>query len=495
VGVLAPSSFTYLVFRQTALTSEVIRCYRKVEKMTERTAPMNISIMLKLLHTLEQLRKHEAWDREQLAAHQADALRQLRQYAYEKSPFYQKFHKGLFDRPLHELPVLTKAMMMENFDQLVTDRTLHLEEVQAYAKQAEAGKRYRNRYWVNATSGSSGHPGFFLFNDSEWVSVLASFARAQEWSGVKINLTHRQKMATVASISPWHMSSQVAATVKSWWRPSLRLAASQPLSKTVAELNEWQPEVLVSYASMLGILAEEQLARRLHINPKFIYAASELLTLQTIKRVKESWGIEPFNQYVATETASIAAEHQSCRRMHFFEDLVITEVVDEQYRPVPPGEYGSKILVTTLFSRTQPLIRYEINDSVRVSNAPHNCGLPFAVLESIQGRVEESLTLPTITGGQILIRPLVINRIMDILPISGWQVVQQADHGLVVLLTGTRNGLADETLRNQISSSLLQEGAEVPYIQVQHVAEIPKGASGKAPLIKAYHPVSSAPGG
>jgi putative adenylate-forming enzyme len=450
---------------------------------------MNIQIMLKLLHTLEELRKHESWTRQQLEAHQAKALQDLRQYAYEHSPFYQKFHKGLTESPLHELPVLTKAMMMENFDELVTDRSLHLEDVRAFAKQGEAGQRFRDRYWVNATSGSSGHPGFFLFDETEWTSVLASFARAQEWSGVRINLTRRQKMATVASISPWHMSSQVAATVKSWWRPSLRIPASQPLSKTVEELNAWQPEVLIAYASMSGILAEEQLAHRLHIQPKVVYAASEILTPQTRTRVKEAWGIEPFNQYVATETASIAVEHQNCRRIHFFEDLVITEIVDEQYRPVPPGEYGAKILVTTLFSRTQPLIRYELNDSVRLSTEPHDCGLPFAVLESIQGRVEDSLTLPAIaSGSEVLIRPLVINRIMDIVPVSGWQVIEQEDNGLVVLLTGARDGLTDESLVDQITKSLAQEGARVPYIGIQHVSEIPKTASGKAPLIKAYRP-------
>jgi putative adenylate-forming enzyme len=440
------------------------------------------------MHTLEELRKHERWSRQQLEAHQARALHDLRQYAYERSPFYQKFHEGLTGHPLHELPVLTKALMMEKFDELVTDRSLHLEDVRTFATQGVAGQPYKNRYWVNATSGSSGHPGFFLFDAAEWTDVLASFARSQEWSGVRINLTRRQKMATVASISPWHMSSQVAATVKSWWRPSLRIPASQPLPKTVEELNEWQPEVLIAYASMSGILAEEQLAQRLQIQPKVVYAASEILTPQTRTRVKQAWGIEPFNQYVATETASIAAEHQSCRRMHFFEDLVISEVVDEQYRPVPAGEYGAKLLVTTLFSRTQPLIRYELNDSVRVSTEPHDCGLPFAVLESIQGRVEDSLTLPAVCGDEVLIRPLVINRIMDIVPVTGWQMIQQADGGLVLLLVGARNGLTDEGLVNQIGTSLAQEGAWVPYIRIQHVSEIPKTASGKAPLIKAYRP-------
>ncbi|HLO28055.1 MAG TPA: hypothetical protein VK249_02900 [Anaerolineales bacterium] len=449
---------------------------------------MNIRIMLRLLHTLEELRKHESWTRQQLESYQAKALNDLRQYAYERSPFYQKFHKGLTGQPLHELPVLTKAMMMEHFDELVTDQTLHLEDVRAFATQGEAGQPYRNRYWVNATSGSSGHPGFFLFDETEWNYVLASFARSQEWSGVRIKLTRRQKMATVASISPWHMSSQVSATVKSWWRPSLRVPASQPLSKTVAELNQWQPEILVAYASMTRILAEEQIAQRLQIKPKVVYPASELLTLQTRNRVKEAWGDEPFNQYVATETASIAAEHQTCRHMHFFEDLVITENVDDHYQPVHPGEYGAKILVTTLFSRTQPLIRYELNDSIRLSAVPPTCGLPFTVLEAIQGRVEDTLTLPSRSGGEVTIRPLVLNRIMDIVPVSGWQAVQQADNGLVVLLAGARDGLVDETLVDQISKSLAQEGALIPYIRIQHVSEIPKTASGKAPLIKAYRP-------
>jgi phenylacetate-CoA ligase len=447
---------------------------------------MSIQIMLKLLHTLEQLRKHEHWTRQQLEAYQSKALRDLRKYAYEQSPFYHTFHKGLMDRPLTELPVLTKAILMENFDDIVTDRTLHLEDVRHFAENGEVGQHFKDRYYVTATSGSSGHPGFFLFDESEWTSVLASFARGQEWSGVKINLARQQKMATVASISPWHMSSQVATTVQSWWRPSLRIPASQPLSKTVEQLNEWQPEVLISYASMAGNLAEEQLAQRLHIHPKVVYVASEVLTSQTKNRVKEAWGDEPYNQYAATETAGIASEHQACRHMHFYEDLVITEIVDEHYNPVPAGEYGAKILVTTLFSRTQPLIRYEINDSVRVSAEPHTCGLPFAVLESVQGRVEDSLMLPAISGGKVLIRPLVINRIMDIAPVSGWQINQQADQGLVILLSGTRNGMTDHWLAEKIDQSLLQEGAHVPYIRIQHVSEIPKTAAGKAPLIKAY---------
>ena len=96
--------------------------------------------------------------------------------------------------------------------------------------------------------------------------------------------------------------------------------------------------------------------------------------------------------------------------------------------------------------------------------------------------------LPSLSGGDILIRPLVINRVMDIVPVSGWQLIQQADNGLVLLLTGARNGLTDQTLVNQIKSSLAQEGADIPYVRIQHVPEIPRTAAGKAPLVKAYRP-------
>ena len=56
--------------------------------------------------------------------------------------------------------------------------------------------------------------------------------------------------------------------------------------------------------------------------------------------------------------------------LHLFEDLVITEVVDEKNRPVSPGAYGDKVLMTVLFGRTQPLIRYGMSDSIKPASSP-----------------------------------------------------------------------------------------------------------------------------
>ena len=451
---------------------------------------MNILIALGLLQNLAKLRQHEHWTHPQLEAYQAQQLRRLRAYAYAHSPFYRRFHKGLADRLLQDLPILTKAMVMENFDDLVTDRAVHLDEVHAYTARGQTDWRYLDRYWVTATSGSSGQPGFFLFNEAEWLHVLASFARGPAWSGATIHLGRRTKAASIASNAPWHMSARASATFKSQWVPTLHVPAGEPMARIVQQLNDWQPDILGGYASMVGLLAEEQLAGRLQIRPRRVYTSSELLTSQTRQRVRESWGDEPFNQYGATETAGIAAEHYACRRMHLFEDLMIAEVVDNSYRPVPPGEYGDKLLVTTLFSRTQPLIRYELNDSVRVSPQAHRCDLPFAVLD-IQGRVEDALMLPAILGGKVAVQSLVFSRVMDVVPISGWQVAQQADNGLLVILAGAASGLTDESVQDHLERSLAEVGVRVPYIRVQRVATIPKTATGKALLIKAYPPNST----
>jgi len=449
---------------------------------------MNIITLGGLLHILEQLRKHEQWTQAQLNRFRAAALHDLREYAYAHSPFYRHFHAGLTDRPLQELPILTKAAMMDHFDDLVTDRAIHLDLVRQHMTEAAAGSLFLNRYRVNATSGSSGQPGVFLFNHDEWLTIVASFARAHEWAGARVNLTHHMKMATVASVSPWHMSAQVGATVKSWWMPTLRLAASEPLTAIVAKLNDWQPELLVAYASMARILADEQLAGRLHIAPQLVFASSEVLTEQTRRRIEAAWGRLPFNEYAATETGGIAAECQVGRRLHLFEDLVIVEVVDEANRPVPPGAYGDKVLITTLFSRTQPLIRYELGDRLRLVDEGCPSSLPFAIVDSIQGRAEDLLHLPASAGDSVTVHPSVFHHVLDTARVSGWQVIQEADKSLTVLVTGVTPKLANQALEENLRQVLVGQGALGPQLRVQPVDTIPKTAAGKAPLVRVRSP-------
>jgi phenylacetate-CoA ligase len=446
---------------------------------------VNTQIILKVLWLRRQLRRPDRWTRRQLEEHQGHALRLLREHAYARSSFYRRFHSGLTDSPLKELPVLTKAQVMENFDELVTDPSVGRADVEEHVAALRGNERFRRRYWAASTSGSTGRRGLFLWNFAEWTTVLASYNRSFDWAGSRAGLTHRTKMAVVSSTTPWHQSARVGASVQSLWVPTLRLDSGDPLESIVERLNGWQPEVLVAYASMIRLLAEEQLAGRLNIFPKFVFSASEVLTDRARRQAEAGWGNKPFDVYAATETAGIASECELHRGMHLFEDLVITEVVDEDNRPVPPGVYGEKVLVTVLFSRTLPLIRYEMSDSVRPATSPYcPCGRPFALIDGVQGRVEDVLRFLATSGGQVSVQPALFHRVMDSVPAGGWQVVQEPE-GLTVLLSGMQEGFIDAALADSLRQELAAQGAVVPSVKVRRVPAISKTRAGKAPLIKA----------
>jgi hypothetical protein len=97
--------------------------------------------------------------------------------------------------------------------------------------------------------------------------------------------------------------------------------------------------------------------------------------------------------------------------------------------------------------------------------------------------VEDVLSFPGEAFGVVQVHPLVFSRVMDTLPVDGWQVVQESD-GLHVLLGGVRGEFEDEMLADTLWQALSEQGAIVPRIEVQRVESIPKTTAGKAPLIK-----------
>ena len=436
---------------------------------------MNIATIAGLLRERARLHAHDSWARDEVLAYQAARLADLRHHAVAHSPFYRDLHRGLDAAPLSELPVVTKAMLMERFDDLVTDREVRLVEVERHLATASATDRFRDRYRVAATGGTTGRRGVFLANPQEWTEVLASYGRAYEWAGVAAGVTNRIRMAVVSSTNPSHQSSIVGATVASRFIPTLRLDASQPIEDVVSALNEFRPDSLVGYASILRILAEEQAAGRLHLTPRAVLSASEVLTMDTRQRINAAFGVAATNVYAATETAGIASE---CRlgHLHRYEDLVITEIVDEDNQPVPEGEYGTRTLVTVLFSRTQPLIRYELSD--RIAAAPGLPGdLPFALLAGIQGREEEVLVL-----GGVPVHPNVFHGALERLQVSGWQVIDE-DGRVRVLLAGARDVVPARTAET-VRDALERVGARDVPVSVELVDAIPRTALGKAPLIR-----------
>jgi phenylacetate-coenzyme A ligase PaaK-like adenylate-forming protein len=197
-----------------------------------------------------------------------------------------------------------------------------------------------------------------------------------------------------------------------------------------------------------------------------------------------AWGVPPFNVYAATETGGIAGECAQHRGMHLFEDLIIPEVVDDAYRPVPPGLPGDRLLVTVLFSRTLPLIRYEMTDRVTLATEPCPDGLPFRLLESIDGRTDDIVMLPASAGGSIRIHPVVFHRVLDLLDAPAWQVRQ---HGpdITVLVAAPGPQVELTATEEAVRAALAVAGAQPRAISLSVVDTIPAGAAGKRPLVVA----------
>jgi putative adenylate-forming enzyme len=440
---------------------------------------MELRTLIAVLARRRAIRSHERWDRAALERHQGRALAALREHA-SRSRFYQRFHRGFERAPLHELPVLTKGTLMEQFDELVVDPQVRLAEVLAHLERGDDAP-YLDRYVVAATSGSTGRRGVFLFDRDEWTTHIASYARAQEWAGIAAGLTHRVRMAVVSSRVPWHGSARVGATVHSRFVPTLRLDAGDPLPANVEQLNAFQPDCLVGYASMLHVLAGEQRAGRLRIRPRAVMSASEVLTDETKARAEAAWGARPFDVYAATETADIASDCARHRK-HLYEDLVLVESVDEHRRPVPAGIAGASVLVTVLFSRTQPLIRYEMSDRVALSSARCDCGIGFALLDRVEGRAEDIVELPGQGGGTVAVHPNVFHRGLELVSAAAWQVI--ADRDSLRVLLERPAGVDGEALARRVLAELARHGvAELP-VRIETVDAIPRTALGKAPLVR-----------
>jgi phenylacetate-coenzyme A ligase PaaK-like adenylate-forming protein len=407
----------------------------------------------------------------------------LRRFALHHSPFYQRFHKGFEAKPLSDLPILTKRLLMDGYDDVVTDRTIRLADLRNHLESGGAELLYRGRYQVCATSGTSGQPGVFLYDPDEWAWVLASYARANRLAGVAAGLLHRLRIAMVGSSRRWHQSSAVAESLNNSWFPSLRLAATDPVADICRELTAWKPQLLITYSAISGVLAEEQLAGQLDIAPSAVMCVAETLTSTTRTKVREAWGAEPFENYASTEAACIAAECSRHSGLHLFDDFLVIEVVDEDNRPVPHGRMGTKVLVSVLFSRTLPLIRYELDDVTMLAEGDCACGLPFRRLTRIGGRIAETLRILRPDGTTAVLHPTHFEDVIGLTDVTRWQVLRRND-GLYIRLVAP---VSDASLHH-VEASLRQlvQGLDVGHLPVrlEIVDDIERTPSGKMILVR-----------
>jgi phenylacetate-CoA ligase len=443
-----------------------------------------------------QLAAHEDWSIERLRAHQRKRLLAIVRHAAASSPYYRERFAGIElseDLDLAALPTLDKPTMLENFDELVTDRRLTLARVEAHLGELEragprADPKLLGEYRVVASGGTSGRRGVFVYGLRDWTEALGGAARVSNaYLGMAPRLP-RRRLTTIFADSPLHVSGRAMRSVDVGMYRLQRLDARIALDELVEALNRFRPESLNAYPSIAALLAERQLAGELRISPRLVSTSGEVRTTYMEEKMAEAWGRAPFDFYNASESgAPLAAECDRHAGMHLFGDLFQIEVVGDDHQPVAAGEAGSRLLLTNLLNRTQPLIRYELNDLVTVSPAPCPCGRPFPLVESVAGRSDDVLDLPRRAGGTIKVHPLVLHSpLTGIAGLRGYRILYSGGELRVdaVLAAGDEKQAGDE-IAVLLDAALTEWGAQAPPIRVASVPDIPRHSrSGKQKAIE-----------
>ena len=446
------------------------------------------------LSAARDLESHDRWDRDQLERHQQSRLVSIVRHAAAHSPYYREQFAGIElteDLDVTVLPTLDKATMLERFDEIVTDRRLSLAAVEGHLAELESlgdDPLLFGEYRAMASGGTTGRRGVFVYGDDDWAEILAGLLR---WTGGFIGLTPRlprRRMATIAADSPLHMTGRMGRSIDVGVARQLNLDARSPLPDLVDALNRQRPQSLAGYPSVVSLLAEEQLAGRLRISPRVVGTTSEVCTVDMREAIESAWGGVPFNGYASTETGMLAGDCDRHAGLHLFSDLTLFEVVDDDRRPVSPGQPGNRVLVTNLINRAQPLIRFELDDLVAVAPEHCPCGRPHPLLERVDGRSDDVLDLPAVEGGTVAVHPLAIRAPLGSFPeVREYRVVRETDALRVeAVLVGVNGDLERVTaaISERLRSSLADAGARPPRVVVEQVAEIPRNSrSGKRRLI------------
>lgn len=424
-----------------------------------------------------------------IVARQRRRFAEMVAFARANSPYYRDLYRDLPNDVADPLilPITDKRRLMEHFDAWVTDRDLSLANVQSLIEDSQRiGERYLGKYTVATTSGTTGRRGIFVLDDYTMAVTKAMALRMlTSWlsfSGFVRIVLRGGRMAMVMATGGHFASAVAAAQMRRGSDGRAKrigvFPANTPLPELVAQLNQFRPAVMAPYASMAAQLASEQEAGRLRIRPVLLALSAEGLPQAEYGRISRAFGAKVGNSYAATECTFLSF---GCREgwLHVNADWVKLEPVDDQHRPVAKGEQAHTVLITNLANRTQPIIRYDLGDSVveRPDQCP--CGSPLPAIR-VQGRAADVLTFPAERGGHVAIPPLAFGIVVDrIAGIELIQIVHDTPTQLKVRLQATAGADATRvwhSVQSEIGRVLADR--QLGHVSVVRAQEPPQQSAG-----------------
>lgn len=400
---------------------------------------------------------HRFGGRAALEAWQRRKLRRFLARLCEESPFYRHYA----GRELEAFPIVDKAVVMREFDRLNT-RGLRRDESFELALRAERTRDFSptiRGVTVGLSSGTSGNRGLFLA-DAEDQSRWAGTILAKCLPGSILG-THRIALFLRASSN---LYEQVGSR-------KIRFSffdLLEPIDSLLAKLEAFGPTLLVAPPSMLRMIAQALASGGLSATTREgirkVISIAEVLDPLDERRISEAFA-KPVHQIYQCTEGFLAA---TCSKgsLHLNEDLVH---VEKEWLDQDAGKFVP--ILTDFVRRTQPIVRYRLNDILTEDRRPCPCGSPFTRLSQIEGRCDDLFYLNRADGqGTRAVFPDFIRRaVLEASEgIEHYVVGQAALDRLEIELTLGHPALAEQieaSVRQSIARICSDLGCEAPKVE------------------------------
>lgn len=348
--------------------------------------------------------------RAELEAAKLRKFRALVRHASANAPYYTSLIQQRGIDPDHctaaDFPLLTKSMLMANFNGIVTDRRITKQGVADFlSRSTDPKERLFDELTVMHTSGTSGEIGYFLYSPADFSRSRAAAMRSRrEFRGFFPRLRLRLQRIRVAFYGATGGHFAGVTGIASMQRGLRKLffdarafEVNTPLPQVVRAINPFQPHVLWGYTTALKMLADEQRAGRLDIRPAAVVATGEMVTKADLQCLSAGFaGARALSLYACTEHMLLGISNPDGETMTLMDDNLMFEFHEDHS------------VITNLFNYTLPLIRYRMSDILHPISAP---GAPRIIIQNLVGRAEQLPQFINATGTKDFISPHTINEI------------------------------------------------------------------------------------
>lgn len=341
-----------------------------------------------------------------------------------------------------------------------------------------------------SSGGSTGEPLVFDLSKNRIASRVACRQRVSRWWGTSVG---------ISELALW--GSPLELTRQDWIR-NLRDRAMATQLLSAYELNDATMSryldvlekrrfrQIFAYPSAMHLLCRyaQKKGRDLRkLGTQVVFVTSEVLYAHQRDLIIQTLGCPVANGYGGRDSGFIAHE---CPQggMHLMADAIVTEIVDAEGRPVPPGESG-EIVVTDLYSHEFPFLRYATGDIGSLSTRPCSCGRPLPLLACLDGRSNDSIVT---SDGRIIHGQSVVSLLMEVDGIERFRICQKrVDYFHLQIVRNERFQEQSEALIRKRWCDRLRAQVE---LSIDYVRELPTERSGKFRHLVSEIPVGQTAG-